>query len=134
MFSMGPIETRQELTALVQNTYFTALIFMTVAFALALLIANLVRWQGKPDNSYKTRRIWWIVIGVVVAFVFFIINATYVSGFIGNSSQMARFGKANIIATVAVCLVGYFIVSIITMLIFRSNKWGSILGPTKNKN
>ncbi len=131
MFSMGPIDTRQELESLVQNTYFTALIFMAVAFAIAVLIANLIKWQGKPDNSYKKRRVWWVVIGVVVAFVFFIINATYVAGFINKSSLMAKFGTANIIATVAICLVGYFVLSIITMLIFRSTKWGSILGPSK---
>lgn len=131
MFSMGPIESRQELSALVQNTYFTALIFMAVAFAIALLIARLIKWQGRPDTSYKTRRIWWIVIGIVVAFTFFIINATYVAGFIEKSSLLAKFGTANIIATVAICLVGYFVLSIVTMLIFRSSKWGSIIGPSK---
>lgn len=130
MFSMSPIENRQELGSLIQNTYFTALIFMAVAFAIALLIAKLIKWQGKPDNSYKKRRIWWIIIGIVVPFVFFLINATYVAGFIDRSSLSAKFGTHNIIATL-VCLAGYFVVSIVTMLLFRSSKWGSILGPSR---
>ena len=133
MFSMGPVTGRQALESLIQNTYFTALIFMAVAFAIAFLVANLIKWQGKPDNSYKKRRIWWIIIGIVVSVVFFLINAIHVASYVEKGALMAKFGMANIIATL-VCLAGYFAVSIVVMLIIRSTKWGSILGPTKNKN
>lgn len=130
MFSMGPIQGRQALESLIQNTYFTALIFMAVAFVIALVVASIIKWQGRPDNSYKKRRIWWIVIGIVVSVVFFLINAIHVASYFDQASLAAKFGTANIIATL-VCLVAYFVVSIITMLIFRSTKWGSILGQSK---
>ncbi len=130
MFSMGPIDARQALVSLIQNTYFTALIFMAVAFVIAFIVASIIKWQGKPDNSYKKRRIWWIVIGIVVSVVFYLINAIHVASYINQASSAAKFGTANIIATL-VCLAAYFVVSIITMLIFRSTKWGSILGPSK---
>ena len=127
---MGPIQGRQALESLIQNTYFTALIFMAVAFVIAFVVASIIKWQGTPDNSYKKRRIWWIVIGIVVSVVFFLINAIHVASYFDQASLAAKFGTANIIATL-VCLVAYFVVSIITMLIFRSTKWGSILGPSK---
>ena len=143
MFSMSQVSTKSQVEALIQNTYIEAVIFAAVAFFIALGIAAIIKWQGKPDRSYVKRRIWWIIIGVVFPFVFWIINAMYVSSFIYTTNSetgakqayaqgSAMFSTANVISTL-VCLAVFVVVSIITMLIFRSSKWGSILGPTKNK-
>jgi len=132
MFSMAVIESKKELEALVSNTYFSSLAFAAVAILIALVIATLIKWQGHPDNSYKTRRICWIIIGVVVPVAFWAINYFYVGSYIERASWSADFMKANILATL-IGLGCYFLVSIITMLIFRSSKWGSILGKTKIK-
>ena len=132
MLSMAVIESKKELEALISNTYFSSFAFAAVAILIAIVVATLIKWQGHPDNSYKTRRIWWIIIGVVVPIAFWAINYFYVGTFIQKASWSADFLKANIIATL-IGLVCYFLVSIITMLIFRSSKWGSILGKTKDK-
>ena len=132
MFTMAEVEKKPQLDALIQNTYIEAIIFAVVAIAIAIGIAALIKWQGKPDRSYVKRRIWWIIIGVVFPLAFWIINATYVSGFITKCTLQSKFDTANVLSTL-VCLGVFFLVSIITMLIFRSSKWGSILGPTKNK-
>ncbi|MBR6847235.1 MAG: hypothetical protein IKM74_03800 [Bacteroidales bacterium] len=132
MFSMAVIGSKKELEALISNTYFSSLAFAVVAILIALVIATLIKWQGHPDNSYKTRRAWWIIIGVVFPIAFWAINYFYVGKYIEKASWSADFMKANIFAA----LIGlglYFVVSIITMLIVRSSKWGSILGKTKNK-
>ena len=129
MFTMAEVEKKPQLDALIQNTYIEAIIFAVVAIAIAIGIAALIKLQGKPVRSYV---IWWIIIGVVFPLAFWIINATYVSGFITKSTLQAKFDTANVLSTL-VCLGVFFLVSIITMLIFRSSKWGSILGPTKNK-
>lgn len=132
MFSMAVIESKKELEALISNTYFSSLAFAGVALLIALVIALLIKWQGHPDNSYRTRRIWWIIIGVIVPIAFWAINYFYVGTYIQKASWSADFLKANIFATL-IGLICYFLVSIITMLIFRSSKWGSILGKTKDK-
>ncbi len=130
MFSMKSVTTKAQIDALVQSTYIEAVIFAVVALVVAFIIASIIKWQGKPDRSYIKRRVSWIIVGIIFPMIFWLINATYVSGFIQKSSWSGQFGKANIIATL-VCLVAYFAVSIITMFIFRSTKWGSILGPSK---
>ena len=129
---MKSVTTKHALEALIQNTYITAVIFMLIAVLIAFIIASVIKWQGYPDYSYRKRRIWWIIVGIAVPLIFWIINAAYVSSFIDKSSWIGKFGTCNVIATCS-CIAAYFILSIVTMLIFRSSKWGSILGPTKNK-
>jgi uncharacterized protein YacL len=133
MFSMGNVTTKEVLNSLITNTFVTAIIFAVLALGLSFFIANLIKWQGKPDRSYIKRRVWWIIIGIIVPTIFWCINAIYVTSFIQGTSSKARFGRANVQDTLII-LVGYFVVSLISMLILRSKKWGSILGPSKNKN
>lgn len=130
MFSMQTVDSSPVLKSLISNTYVSAIIFALVAMCIAFIIANCIKWRGKPDTSYVKRRVWWIIIGVVVPFIFWCINAVYVSGFIKGSSRIGDFGKANVIATI-VCLIFYLAISILSMFFLRSKKWGSILGPSK---
>lgn len=132
MFTMKPVTSSKLIGSLIQNTYIAAAFFVVLAILIALLISTIIKWQGYPDTSYKKRRIWWIIVGVVVPVIFWMINATYVSGFIEKSSYLGRFGTCNVIATLLV-FAGFFVVSVFSMFCFRSSKWGSILGPTKNK-
>lgn len=128
MFDMTEIVEEAELKDLVVNTYVFAVIALVIAFAVALLIAKLIKWQGNPDRSYVKRRIWCIVIGVVIPLLFFLRNATYCSSYIGDDEFSHSFTMHNCIASFVVIFLGYAILSIITMLIFRKSKWGSILG------
>jgi hypothetical protein len=128
---MKKIETLKQVQALIGETYMYAVIIGIVAVVLAFIIANLVKYQGgKNPTDHITRRIWYIIIGLVAPVAYFLYNALYVSSYITKAPLQAKFSTANILATLAVLGV-YVIVGILTMLIMRRSKWGSILGKSK---
>lgn len=128
---MKKIESLKEVQALIGETYMYAVIIAIVALVLAFIIANIVKWQGgRNPTCHITRRVWFIIIGLVATIAFFLYNALYVSTFILKAPLQAKFSTANILATLAVLGV-YLIVGILTMLIMRRSKWGSILGKSK---
>jgi cytochrome bd-type quinol oxidase subunit 2 len=128
---MKKIEALKQVQALIGETYMYAVIVAIVALAVAFGIANLVKYQGgKNSNDHITRRIWFIVIGVVTAVAFFLYNALYVSSYITKAPLQAQFTNANIIATLVVVVV-YAGVGVLTMFVIRHSKWGSILGSAK---
>lgn len=129
---MRKIATLKQLEALIGETYMYAIIFAILALAIAYIIALLIKWQGgKNPRDHVKRRIWYIIIGIVFPIAFFLYNILYVSSYIQKAPLQAQFSSANIIATL-IALGFYVIVGIITMLIMRSSKWGSILGKSKN--
>ena len=128
---MKKIEALKEVEALIGETYMYAVIVAVIAIVLAFLIANVIKYQGgKNATDHIKRRIWYILIGLITTICFFLYNAIYVSDFIAKAPLQAKFSTANIIATLIV-LGGYAVLGIMTMLIFRSSKWGSIIGKSK---
>jgi hypothetical protein len=127
---MRNIQTLPEVQALINETYMYAVIISIVAVVLAFFIAKAINWGGKNDTSHIKRRIWYIITGIVAAVLFFLYNALYVSPYITRAPLLAQFSTANILATL-VLLGIYAVLGIITMLIMRQSKWGSILGKSK---
>jgi len=128
---MKKIETLKQVEALIGETYMYALIIGIIAVVLAFIIANLVKYQGgKNPTDHITRRIWYIVIGIIAPIAFFLYNSLYVSNYITKAPLQAKFSSANLFASLAV--LGVFVVlGILTMLFMRRSKWGSILGKSK---
>jgi Na+/H+-dicarboxylate symporter len=128
---MKKIEALKQVQALIGETYMYAVIIGIIAVVLAFIIANLIKYQGgKNPTDHITRRIWYIVIGLIAPIGFFLYNALYVSSYITKAPLQAKFSTANILATLALLGV-YVALGIITMLIMRRSKWGSILGKSK---
>ena len=128
---MRKIEALKEVHALIGETYIYAVIIGIIALVLAFIIANAVKWQGgKNPKDHIKRRVWFIIIGLVSPIGFFLYNVLYVSSYIIKAPLQAKFATANIMATLGVICV-YVIVGILTMLLMRSSKWGSILGKSK---
>ncbi len=128
---MKKIEALKEVQALIGENYIYAIIVGVVALVLAFIIAQLIKWQGgKNPRDHVNRRIWFIIIGIISPVAFFLFNTLYVSSFITKAPLKAQFSTANIFATFIVLGV-YIVVGIITMMIMRSSKWGSILGKSK---
>jgi multisubunit Na+/H+ antiporter MnhB subunit len=126
------IENIKQLNALVSETYMYAIIIAIVALVLAFIIAKLIKYQGgKNPSDHVTRRIWFMVLGLVTPIAFFLYNALYVSSYIIKAPLQAKFSTANIIATLVVLGI-YVVIGIISMMIMRSTQWGSILGKSKN--
>jgi Na+/H+-dicarboxylate symporter len=128
---MKKIEALKQVQALIGETYMYAVIVAVAAVVLAFIIANLIKYQGGKNNTDHTqRRVWYIIIGIIAPIGFFLYNALYVSSYITKAPLQAKFSTANILATL-VALGVYVVVGILTMLIMRRSKWGSILGKSK---
>ena len=85
---------------------------------------------GGQDKSYITRRIWFIVIGIVSAAGFYLYNDLVVKGQIVNAGFKSMFVETNI-TCIGILLGIYFVLGILIMFIFRNSKFGSILGKGK---
>lgn len=127
---MRKIETLKQIQALIGETYMYAVIFALVALLLAFFIANLIKFGGKNSTDHIKRRVWYIIVGVLSPILFFLYNTLHVSNFITKAPLEAQFTTANILATLLI-LGAYLALGILSMLIMRRSKWGSILGKSK---
>ena len=114
-----------------QNTslIYTA-IFCIAALLLAILISSLIKWQPGKDRSYIIRRIVFILLGLITPSSFFLYNELVVRLSIPSVGFQTMFMKTNILGT-CIILVGYYLLGIILMFIFRNSKFGSILGKAR---
>jgi len=128
---INKVEKFGELKSLCRQTYMIAFIVAVLALVLAFILAKLILFEGgKNDRSYIKRRIWFIIIGLATPVSFYLYNTFVVMVKIKKAPLQAKFSDCNLYATLII-LGLYFVVGIITMLIFRKSKWGSILGKTK---
>ena len=128
---MRKIDTLNQLDALIGQTYMYAIIAAVIALALAFLVANLIKFEGgRNSRDHIKRRIWYIILGIVFIFAFYLYNALYVSDYIDRASLQAKFSTNNLLSTLVLLSI-YVISGLLTMMLFRSSKWGSILGKSK---
>lgn len=127
---MNKITTLPALKALQGETMIYALIVLAVAIILSVLFASFVPYKGGNDKSYVTRRIIFIITGLAAAAGFFLYNDLAVKPSINNIGWQNMFSKTNLIWT-AIIFVGYLLIGIILMFVFRHSKYGSILGKEK---
>lgn len=106
------------------------LIVCGVAIALAVAIASIINWRS-DRRDYITRRIWFVVIGLVVPAGYWLYNVRTIVPAITNPGFKSMFEKTNLYVLIASILI-YFAASILLMLLFRNTKFGSILGKKKN--
>ena len=128
---MRKIDTLNHLGALIGQTYIYAIILSVVALGIAFLVANLIKFQGgKNSRDHVKRRTWFIILGIIFTFFFYLYNALFVSDYVTKASLQAKFSNANILATLVLVCV-YIVIGLLTMSLVRSSKWGSILGKSK---
>lgn len=127
---MNKIENIRKVEALINETYTYAVILALVALVLAFFIANIIKYGGKNSTDHIKRRVWYIIIGLITPIIFFLYNTLHVSKLITKPPLQAKFSSANIVATLIIIGV-YIAVGLLTMIIMRSSKWGSILGKSK---
>ncbi|WP_333615581.1 hypothetical protein [Bacteroides pyogenes] len=101
-----------------------------LALAIAILIAFLINWRS-DRKDYITRRIWFIVIGIIAPLGYWFYNMQVIVPTIQNAGFQNMFKETNLY--VLVSSVGcYYIVGVLLMLCFRNSKLGSILGRKKD--
>lgn len=125
------ITTLTDLHSLQDETLVYAAIVGAAALALSLLVASKIAYKGGNDNSYITRRIWYVVIGLVAAIGFYMYNDLIVKPDINNLGWQSMFSDTNLIS-LGINLGVYLIGGIALMFVFRHKKFGSILGKERN--
>lgn len=124
------IRTLQQVQQAQAEAWVYGLIVAGVALALAIAIAFMINWRS-DRKDFITRRIWFIVIGLVAPASYWIYNAQVVAPRIQNPGFKNMFEETNLYVLLASIGV-YAIVGVVLMLCFRTSKLGSILGKKKN--
>ena len=105
-------------------------VVIVIALALAILIANLINWRS-DRNDYITRRIWFVVIGILAPLGYWVYNMQIIVPKIQNAGFQNMFKETNLYVLL-VSIVSYTTIGILLMFCFRNSKLGSILGKKKD--
>lgn len=124
------IRTLQQVQQAQADAWVYGLIVAGVALALAIAIAFMINWRS-DRKDFITRRIWFIVIGLVAPALYWLYNAQAIAPKIQNPGFKNMFEETNLYVLLASIGV-YAIVGVVLMLCFRTSKLGSILGKKKN--
>lgn len=106
------------------------LIVAGVALAIAIAIAFMINWRS-DRRDFITRRIWFVVIGLVSSAGYWLYNAQTIVPQIQNPGFRNMFEATNLYVLFTGIGV-YAAAGIFLMLCFRTSKFGSILGKKKN--
>lgn len=124
------IRTLQQVQQAQADAWVYGLIVAGVALALAIVIAFMINWRS-DRKDFITRRIWFIVIGLVAPASYWLYNAQAIAPKIQNPGFKNMFEETNLYVLLASIGV-YAIVGVVLMLCVRTSKLGSILGKKKN--
>lgn len=124
------IRTPIQLQQAQADTWIYGLIVCGIALALAIAISFIINWRS-DRRDFITRRIWFIVIGLVAPAGYWFYNMQAIVPKIQNPGFKSMFEGTNLYVLLASIGI-YFVVGLALMLGFRNTKFGSILGKKKN--
>ena len=130
---MRQIATLNQLQDLQNSTWIYAIAVCVIAIVIAYLVSNMIAWQGGNDKSYIKRRVWWVIIGFVAGFGFWIYNDVVNVNRIVNVGFKHMYSQTNLLCLFVVLFVYFGISLLIMATLFRQAKFGSILGKQRNK-
>lgn len=124
------IKTLDQLHQAQADAWVYGLIVCGVALAVAIVLAFVINWRS-DRRDYITRRIWFVVIGLVAPAAYWLYNMNAIVPKIQNAAYKSEFEGTNLYVLLSSIGI-YFVVGILLMLGFRNSKFGSILGKKKN--
>lgn len=124
------IRTPIQLQQAQADAWVYGLIVCGIALALSIAIAFIINWRS-DRRDFITRRIWFIVIGLVAPAGYWFYNMQAIVPKIQNPGFKSMFESTNLYVLLASIGI-YFVVGLGLMLGFRNTKFGSILGKKKN--
>jgi len=124
---MRNIQTKADFDSLVNETYIYAAVVAVVIFLLALLVANLISYQGGKDRSYIKRRVWTVAFIVLGSLGFWLYNNLHVMGYIRKAAFQNQFASCNNLCLL-ITAFGSLVLCVVWALLFRHSKFGSMLG------
>lgn len=120
------IRTLPQLQQAQADAWVYGLIVTGIALALAVIIAFLINWRS-DRKDYMTRRICFIVIGLVMPLAYWLYNMQAIVPKISNVGFQNMFKQTNLYVLIT-SIISYAVVGLLLMLVFRNSKLGSILG------
>lgn len=111
------------------DAWIYGLIATGIALAFAIAIAFIINWKSNR-RDYITRRIWFIIIGLIFPAAYWIYNDQLIAPQIKNPGFRNMFETTNLYVLI-VGIILYFLIGIFLMFCFRTSKFGSILGKQK---
>lgn len=105
------------------------LIVTGVALLIAVVISYLINWRS-DRRDFLTRRICFIVIGLVLPLSYWLYNMQVIVPKIQNVGFQNMFKETNLYVLLASIGI-YTVFGIVLMLCFRNSKLGSILGKKR---
>ena len=124
------IRTLPQLQQAQADAWVYGLIVTGIALALAVIIAFLINWRS-DRKDYMTRRICFIVIGLVMPLAYWLYNMQAIVSKISNVGFQNMFKQTNLYVLIT-SIIAYAVVGLLLMLVFRNSKLGSILGKKKD--
>lgn len=106
------------------------LIVTGIALLIAVVVSYLINWRS-DRRDFLTRRICFIVIGLVFPLSYWLYNMQVVVPKIQNVGFQNMFKETNLYVLLASIGI-YTVVGVVLMLCFRNSKLGSILGKKRN--
>jgi len=122
----------KEIPQLITQTYVFAIIFVAVFLLLAIIISNIIAYEGgtNPKDPGK-RKMWFWIFAILGPISFYLYNLIMVIENIRKGPAVAEFGSTNEIATLIV-LVSYILIGFILAKTMKRGKLGNWF-PSKDK-
>lgn len=102
---MRQIATLNQLQDLQNSTWIYAIAVCVIAIVIAYLVSNMIAWQGGNDKSYIKRRVWWVIIGFVAGFGFWIYNDVVNVHRIVNVGFKHMYSQTNLLCLLCFCAI-----------------------------
>lgn len=115
----------KDVPAKITETYIVAVIFIVVFIALAILIANLIKFQGgtNPKDPGK-RRVWFWVLAILAPLTFYLYNFFLVIPNVKTGPALNKFSMHPPIAS-GVVLIVYIILGFVLAKMMSRGKVGN---------
>jgi len=122
----------RDVPALITSTYIFAIIFLAVFLLLAIIISNMIAYEGgtNPKDPGK-RKMWFWIFAILGPISFYLYNFIVVIPSIRKGPAMDSFSIHPAIATVIV-LVSYIVIGFILAKTMKRGKLGNWF-PSKEK-
>ncbi|MDB2463677.1 hypothetical protein N9W69_02540 [Flavobacteriaceae bacterium] len=115
----------KEIPGLITNSYIFAAVCAVVFILLAMLIANMIKFEGGTNPSDpKKRRVWFWIMAIVTPVVFYLYNLFLVIPNIKKGPAMEKFALHGALSALAACFV-YIILGFIMAKVFKRGKIGN---------
>jgi len=115
----------RDVPALITQTYIIAIIFVLAFILIAVIISNLIKFEGgtNPKDTGK-RKMWFWILAVIAPITFYLYNLFMVIPNVKKGPALSKFSMHPPIAT-GIVLVSFIVIGFILAKMVKSGKIGN---------